>query len=86
MPYIFVDRIIEEGVYFCKNKSTVRKTASHFGLSKSCVHKDLTVKLKVIDKELFKQVKELLTANLNERHIRGGIATKNKYKKIQKSR
>lgn len=75
------DRIINEAKFILVNKSTVRETAKAFGVSKSTVHKDLTEKLFFIDKELFSQVRKLLNENLNERHIRGGQATKLKFKK-----
>lgn len=79
MPYFFMQRIIEEGVYICKNRATIRQTAKHFALSKSCIHKDVTQKLKQIDINLYKKVQKVLKVNLNQRHIRGGIATRNKY-------
>ncbi len=79
MPYFFCERIIEEAIYICKNNATVRKTAEHFGLSKSCIHKDVSEKLKIINPELYNQVKQVLNKNFSEKHIRGGVATKNKY-------
>ncbi|MBE5741710.1 MAG: stage III sporulation protein D [Clostridiales bacterium] len=63
-----------------ENTATVRATANHFGLSKSTVHTDLTKRLKRIDENLYRQVKHLLFVNLSERHIRGGIATRKKFK------
>ena len=62
-----------------ENKTTVRATAKKFGISKSTVHKDITYKLKNTNKELYTQVQELLAINKNERHIRGGEATKQKF-------
>ena len=59
--------------------ATVRQTAAHFGISKSTVHKDLSVKLKYINKTQYSFVKEILELNKSERHIRGGEATKRKY-------
>ena len=61
--------------------ATVRFTANHFGISKSTVHKDLTYKLKSINKTLYLRVKEILNQNKSERHIRGGEATRQKYLK-----
>ncbi len=75
------ERVIEEGRYIIETDSTVRACAVHFSVSKSTVHKDVTERLKPIDMELFAQVRRVLDKNLSERHIRGGIATKNKYKK-----
>ena len=68
------DFVIETG-------ATVRYTAQQFGISKSTVHKDLTVKLKCINKNLYNQVKAILDKNRSERHIRGGEATRMKYMK-----
>ena len=79
MPYFFSERIIEEGVYICKNSATVRQTAQHFGLSKSCIHKDVSEKLKVIHPELYAKVKEILKTNFSQKHLRGGLATQKKY-------
>ena len=75
------ERVIKEGLYIMESGSTVRATAEYFSISKSTVHKDVTERLKSIDKELYKDVRRVLDKNLSERHIRGGIATKNKYKK-----
>ena len=74
------ERVIREGEYIIETGSTVRATAEHFDISKSTVHKDVTERLKVIDKQLYKEVRKVLNINLAERHIRGGEATKNKYK------
>lgn len=73
------ERVIKEGLYIMETKSTVRATAEYFSISKSTVHKDVTERLKTIDKQLYKSVRKVLDKNLLERHIRGGIATKNKY-------
>ena len=72
-------RIIKEAEYIVETNSTVRAAAGHFGISKSTVHKDVTERLKDIDKELFGEVRKVLNKNLSERHLRGSIATKNKY-------
>ena len=74
-----VDRIIEEAEYIAKTGATVRATAKIFHFSKSTVHKDVTERLRLIDKRLFRQVKKVLEKNLSERHIRGGEATRKKY-------
>ena len=65
--------------YVIDTKATVRQTASHFGISKSTVHKDLSYKLKYVNKHQYSLVKDILELNKSERHIRGGEATKRKY-------
>lgn len=72
------------GQYILDNNSTIRKTASEFGISKSTVHIDVSHKLKILDYELYKKVKIILDKNFKERNIRGGLATKNKYEKLKK--
>lgn len=72
-------RTIQEGKYIIKHGATVRATAKVFGVSKSTVHKDCSVRLFSIDKNLYLKVKQVLDTNLSERHIRGGNATKNKF-------
>ncbi len=74
-----IDRIIEEGNYIATTGATVRQTAKIFHFSKSTVHKDVAERLNYIDKELYARVKKVLKINLDERHIRGGLATKKKY-------
>ncbi|MBQ9756502.1 MAG: sporulation transcriptional regulator SpoIIID [Clostridia bacterium] len=78
-----IDRIIEEANYIAETGATVRATASIFHFSKSTVHKDVSERLKKIDKELYARVRKVLNNNLEERHIRGGLATKKKYKTIK---
>ena len=73
------DRIIKCAVYIVETGCTVRACSAHFCVSKSTVHKDVSERLKYIDEELYREVKKVLNVNLRERHIRGGIATKNKY-------
>ena len=63
-----------------KNRSTVRAAAKVFGISKSTVHPEVTQKLEEIDPVLSKEVREILDINKAQRHIRGGIATREKYK------
>jgi len=74
------ERACELANYIIENKSTVRATAKKFGVSKSTVHKDLTERLYYANKPLYGEVKELLEYNKSQRHIRGGIATRKKYK------
>ncbi len=74
------ERVIKEAEYIIETGTTVRACATHFNISKSTVHKDVTERLREIDVKLFKDVRKVLNINLSERHIRGGMATKNKYK------
>ncbi len=73
-------RCIKFGRYIVENFATVRATAKKFGISKSTVHKDVSVRLKKIDPKLYEMVHNILELNKKERHIRGGIATRKKYK------
>ena len=66
--------------YLIENNATVRSVANVFGISKSTVHKDITHNLKRVNKELYYRAKKVLEQNKKERHLRGGEATKNKYK------
>ena len=77
------ERILSEGEYIANNGATVRGAGKHFGVGKSTVHKDMTERLKYIDKNLYDRVIEVLQINKKERHLRGGIATKNKYKGLK---
>lgn len=78
-------RAVELGEYILDTGATVRATAKVFKVSKSTVHKDVSERLKEEEPELYLQVKEILEKNKSERHIRGGMATKAKYKKYPKS-
>ena len=66
--------------YLIENRTTVRAAAKKFGVSKSTVHKDLSERLPVYNRTLYLQVKEILEENKAQRHIRGGLATRKKYK------
>lgn len=68
------------GEYIKKNGATVRHTAGVFNISKSTVHKDVTERLKIKNPALYGEVKKVLEINKSERHIRGGLATRKKYK------
>ena len=81
MKGIVEERAVELGEYIIQNRATVRSTAKKFGVSKSTVHKDVAQRLKTIDPQLYKKVKIILDFNKSQRHIRGGIATRLKYKK-----
>ncbi|MBQ9782379.1 MAG: sporulation transcriptional regulator SpoIIID [Clostridia bacterium] len=76
-------RILLEAEYIIENKATVRSTAKVFGIGKSTVHKDMVLRLKEINTDLYYKVKDILQTNLQERHIRGGLATKRKYTKLK---
>ncbi|MBQ6973196.1 MAG: sporulation transcriptional regulator SpoIIID [Oscillospiraceae bacterium] len=67
-------------LYMVENRATVRAAAQRFGISKSTVHKDLAERLPVYDRGLYRQVKAVLEENKAQRHIRGGMATRKKYK------
>lgn len=77
----FQKRACEVAVYMIETGATVRSAAQHFGISKSTVHKDLTQRLKQYNYALYVQVRQVLDRNKQERHIRGGLATKRKYEK-----
>lgn len=77
------ERCVILASYLVENKSTVRAVAARFGISKSTVHKDITQILKKVNPLLYMEVQAVLEKNKNERHIRGGEATKNKYKNVQ---
>ena len=80
MKGIVEEWAVELGAYIVENKSTVRDAAKKFGVSKSTVHKDLTERLPRVNLGLYRQVRVLLDLNKAERHIRGGLATRRKYK------
>ena len=75
------ERVIRCAEYIVATGCTVRACSAHFSISKSTVHKDVSERLRLIDGELFERVREVLALNLSERHIRGGIATRDKYKR-----
>ncbi len=78
------DRPVILGEYIIENQATVRACAKAYGISKSTVHKDVSDRLKRINPALYHQVKEVLDRNKQERHIRGGEATKQKYLHMHK--
>ena len=67
-------------VYMIETGATVRAAARHFGISKSTVHKDLQQRLPQYNRNLYLQVRQVLDLNKQQRHIRGGLATRKKYK------
>ncbi len=76
------DRAVLLGEYILDTGATVRATAKVFKISKSTVHKDVTERLSFNNPQLYKEVKAVLEKNKQERHIRGGLATRRKYKGI----
>lgn len=73
------ERAIEIANYIIEENATVRQTAKKFGISKSTVHKDVSERLLYINPKLAKKVRKILDVNKSERHIRGGLATREKY-------
>ena len=73
------ERAIKMAQYIVDNGATVRQTAKEFGISKSTVHKDVTQRLTHINPALASEARKVLDVNKSERHIRGGLATKEKY-------
>jgi putative DeoR family transcriptional regulator (stage III sporulation protein D) len=73
------ERAIKCAEYIVETGATVRACSAHFSISKSTVHKDVSERLKYIDADLYERVRQVLDFNLSERHMRGGIATKEKY-------
>lgn len=73
------ERAIDIAHYIIENNATVRQAAKSFGVSKSTVHKDITERLQQINPTLANQARLVLDTNKSERHIRGGLATKEKY-------
>jgi len=77
------DRVLEVAKYIIESKSTIRRTAKVFGVSKSTIHKDMTERLPTINPQIANEAKTILDLNKAERHIRGGRATRLKYKVIE---
>jgi len=74
------ERACNLALYIIENRATVRAAAQKFGISKSTVHKDLSERLPQFNRNLYLQAKAVLEENKAQRHIRGGIATRKKYK------
>ncbi len=79
MYYDYDERPLRLAEYMLEHKATVREAASVFGISKSTVHKDISVRLKAEYRAVYDEIRELLDNNRSQRHIRGGEATKRKY-------
>ncbi len=73
------ERAVEIAKYIIDNNATVRQTAKQFGISKSTVHKDVTERLSQVNPTLAREARKVLEVNKSERHIRGGLATREKY-------
>ena len=73
------ERACQLALYIIENKATVRGAAQRFGISKSTVHKDVTERLAQINPSLAREARKVLDVNKSERHIRGGMATREKY-------
>lgn len=80
MKGIVEERAVELGTYIVENKTTVRETAKKFGISKSTVHTDVSKRLEKLNPGLYHEVRTVLDVNKAQRHIRGGIATREKYR------
>ncbi|MBE6851799.1 MAG: sporulation transcriptional regulator SpoIIID [Ruminococcus sp.] len=80
------ERAIMLGQYILEHRTTVRAAAKQFGISKSTVHKDVSERLPYIKPQLAEEVREVLLQNKQERHIRGGLATKQKYARLAAGR
>lgn len=78
-----VSRTIDEANFIIETEKTIRELTDIFNVSKSTIHKDLSERLKKIDIELFNKVNKVLQKHLNIRHIKGGEATRKKYKKLK---
>lgn len=84
MNCVVEERALELGEYIINNNATVRAAAKEFGISKSTVHMDVSQRLKNVDPNMYGRVKKVLELNKAQRHIRGGLATKQKYARINK--
>lgn len=83
MKGIVEERAVELAEYIVENKTTVRAAAKQFGVSKSTVHMDVVRRLRSLNPQLYSEVREILDINKAQRHIRGGLATREKYKSMK---
>lgn len=83
MKGIVEERAVELAEYIVENKTTVRAAAKQFGVSKSTVHMDVAHRLRSLNPQLYSEVREILDINKAQRHIRGGLATREKYKSMK---
>ena len=77
------ERVLTLADYICETQATVRETARRFGVSKSTVHKDMTQKLQYENPAMYTAVRQVLEKNKAERHLRGGEATREKYRRMK---
>lgn len=77
------ERVLEEASHIYHTHDTIRKTAKIYGMSKSTVHNDISVKLRYIDSHLYEETRKILQENFEDKHLRGGEATKQKYAAIE---
>ena len=84
MKSYYEERTMKFAKYIIEKKATIRDTAKRYGISKSTVHKDINIRLQDISPSVYQKVREVLDQNKAERHMRGGIATKNKYMNLRK--
>ncbi|MDL2205552.1 sporulation transcriptional regulator SpoIIID [Eubacteriales bacterium OttesenSCG-928-N13] len=82
MRQYIVTRVLDTAAYMLKTGATVRDCAQKLGVSKTTVHKDMRVRLPLIDPQLARSVGRVLGINMSERHIRGGEATRKKYEEM----
>jgi len=80
------NKIRTQAQFIVDNNATVREAAEALGVSKSTIHKNMTERLKYIDGPLYREVKEILKRNKAERHMRGGLATREKFRKIKETK
>lgn len=85
LPLKIKERCIEEAMYLLYKNCSIRECAKHFKLSKSSVHLDVSCRLKNVDNLLYEKVKILLKKNFENKHLKGGEITKNKYKKLKEN-
>ncbi len=83
MRFFVEERAVELGRYIVENNATVRSAAKQFGISKSTVHTDVSKRLSQLSPMLYEQVRAVLEENKAQRHIRGGMATRQKYKSAE---
>ena len=77
------ERTLEVARHIADTEDTVRKTAEIYHLSKSTVHNDVSTRLEKIDKSMYEQVQMVMQKNFAEKHIRGGLSTKEKYERVK---
>lgn len=79
-----INRVLDETNYIIETKQTIREVAREFNVSKSTVHKDLSERLKILNKALHEEIERLMQEHIEVRHIKGGESTKQKYLKLKR--